>query len=71
MQTIKSRGYDIVITWEGIYGSQKAPLFKINNRLRTADYIEQILSLHVAPMFRSNNNIVDILACRIMIHPTK
>ena len=51
----KNRGHGVVTVWGGIFGSQKTPLTRINDRLRVADYIEQIImTLQEFPRFLNN-----------------
>ena len=58
----RNRGYGCVRIWGGIIDGRRLPLIRINGRLNADVYIENILSQHVVPFVRreeeQGNNVI-------------
>ena len=60
VQTVQNRGYGTVMVWGGVVGLNRTPLVRLNGRLRSGDYIDQILEEYVVPLFHHGVVPVDI-----------
>ena len=59
---MKNRGYGSVSVCGGIASGIKTPLIRLNGRLDSDQYIQQVLQPHAIPFINNPNNYVNILA---------